>query len=403
VSDSAAATQLASNPINEILRRLIEASESASHTESRDVLDETRRAALDRVFVFAHRLKDLIANASDADVSLNGISVISNALANALNEVNAFFSNKNPGHIDNAATLLDSATSTAAWAFFQVPARGARAYGETVASVQKAASEAIASLKKLHTSAAAELAKTQSLIEEQQQAIAGATEQIAANKQVNDAAVGELRTAFQALESEFRTRTDDAEKARANKFDTLVTKLEGSAAATLKKLSQHETAAKRIVQIVGNVGVTGNYQNRAQSERNQANYLRLGAVAFFVVGAIILAASVWASFDGEFNAMELLARAVVALTISAPAFYLAKESARHRSNADQAKQTELELASLTPFLEALPEEKRQEVIGSLSGAYFGTKIEKHDISHPAELSAEQVLKLVVQLMDGQKR
>ena len=74
-----------------------------------------------------------------------------------------------------------------------------------------------------------------------------------------------------------------------------------------------------------------------------------------------------------------------ALAITAPAWYTARESARHRTNADRARQTELELASLGPFIELMPDDKKNQIREELTKRYFGNQIAEHTVEQPVNM------------------
>ncbi len=56
------------------------------------------------------------------------------------------------------------------------------------------------------------------------------------------------------------------------------------------------------------------------------------------------------------------------------------------------RQKELELASLGPFIESLPEESRNALKEKLTERYFGNQIETHDIKQALDLDG--VIKLI---------
>jgi gas vesicle protein len=389
--------------LNRLLDRVLTESKALQSDEFQRLLDENQRASLQRILFFARQLREHLATVSDFEVSLQALDTLRNQMQSVQNELQQFQSNRNPGHVANAAANLEGALQTFGWAFYKRPAKGSKAYGESIQSIENAARGSIAEIAKIRDEVNSSLADLRAKISSQGESLGNlqqASQDLASQntaalqgfenryKEYETRASGEFAQKLQSLEGNF----DSFQEERVKQADGLIKSLESS-----------ERNAREIVQIVGNIGLTGNYQNRAISERTQANYLRWGAITFFLIGAGILAWSVIGSFRGIVEPLELVARALAALTISAPAVYLAKESARHRSNSDRAKQTELELASLAPFLESLPDDKRQEVIGSLSSAYFGTKVEEHQVSHPVELTAEQMLKLLVQMLDGKVR
>src|SRR3546814_1699158 len=126
--------------------------------------------------------------------------------------------------------------------------------------------------------------------------------------------------------------------------------------------------AARIVQVVGDIGVTGNYQTIANKEARQANLWRRVTVGLFACG-LAMAGFTFYKFYHEpvssSNTLAIAVRLLYALAVASPAFYTARESARHRTNDDRARQTELELASLGPFNELLKDDDKDAIRKSL--------------------------------------
>uniref|UniRef100_UPI00197E623B hypothetical protein n=1 Tax=Pseudomonas viridiflava TaxID=33069 RepID=UPI00197E623B len=92
----------------------------------------------------------------------------------------------------------------------------------------------------------------------------------------------------------------------------------------------------------------------------------------FGTGISIAMATFWKFWHDPFtqdSALSVLFRLFYAIIITSPDIYTAKESARHRTNSDRARQTELELASIGPFIELLPEDKKNEIRVGLTGQY----------------------------------
>lgn len=137
-------------------------------------------------------------------------------------------------------------------------------------------------------------------------------------------------------------------------------------------------------------------------ESKTADKWRLITVALFGFGILLaggtLAAHIYEEFSNpryQPDTLSLLLRFIVGVVIALPAFYTARESARHRSNADRAKQTELELATLDPFIEFLPSEKKHDLKAKLSERYFGNGTTPHIVENP--ISAGEITSLFEQL------
>lgn len=76
------------------------------------------------------------------------------------------------------------------------------------------------------------------------------------------------------------------------------------------------------------------------------------------------------SADG-FNWTKSLIRLIAAAALSYPATYAARESSKHRRLETINRNAELELASINPFIEILPEAKKQAIKEKLVEKYFG--------------------------------
>jgi len=99
------------------------------------------------------------------------------------------------------------------------------------------------------------------------------------------------------------------------------------------------TEAKILVNLIGNVGVTGNYQNMANSHKKRANFWRVMAIVFMSIFSILL---VWTIIDLRsegFNWTKSLIRLVAAAALSYPATYAARESSKHIKLVEYGKST----------------------------------------------------------------
>ncbi|MHB1099307.1 MAG: hypothetical protein ACYCZR_07100 [Burkholderiales bacterium] len=206
-------------------------------------------------------------------------------------------------------------------------------------------------------------------------------EQVFAEKEtaraaIFDVSLDELRKDFKTFEGQSKTESK----------------------SLIAELEDQKSKAARIVQVVGNIGVTGNYQQIANAESNQANFWRWVTVGIFAAG-ITVAGATFIKFWGQpftpENAWSVAIRLLYAIAITAPAWYTAKESARHRTNADRARQKELELASIGPFIELMPEEKKVEIREQLTHCYFGKDVEPHDVKQP--IDAKLVKDMAIEL------
>ncbi len=162
--------------------------------------------------------------------------------------------------------------------------------------------------------------------------------------------------------------------------------------------------AKRIVGLIGNTGMTGHYQKVANNNKRAAEILRVLALLFFV-GLVAGVSWVVSGIGADNFSWEVAVfRVLVVATFLAPALYCARESNKHREEEHHNRRIELELASIEPYLDKLPEEKAQQIIEQLASQYFGNHSNiEIDSDDPATLKnivlrGDQALTLVERLV-----
>lgn len=251
-----------------------------------------------------------------------------------------------------------------------------------------------ASRDQLSAALSASAADVQSL----QDQLAQLAESAAKERAEAAAAVANLQKVFAEKEIERASAFAQELSTAQATFSKAQSDATAAASAKLADLDSQRDRAAQIVQVVGNIGVTGNFQRIANEEGSQANIWRWITIGVFAAG-IGLAVATFAKFWDQplttENLWSVIVRLLYALAITAPAWYTARESARHRTNADRARQTELELASIGPFIELMPDDKKIAIKEALTKAYFGRQVDAHHVQTP--LDALQLKDFVVEL------
>lgn len=170
-----------------------------------------------------------------------------------------------------------------------------------------------------------------------------------------------------SFSEETKKNTDEFKKTA----DDLFCAHEKGSESTLKFLEQKKEEAKKLVGIIGNIGFTGNYNRIANQEKSSANIMRWIAIIFMVFGIAVISTFVFNISKTGFDWKLFLSRIGVTITIFIPAFYLARESNKHRQREIKNRKMELELASIGPYLELLPEDKKIALKSALTEKLFG--------------------------------
>jgi len=361
-------------------------------------LDPQAFGLAQQVFEFVLVVEQRLQSCPATLISKAALSQLNKALAGAANEIRNFISNKNIAHLTNA---VNSVEQTGFPALSQIPilagediGKLANDFASQVQGILKSALEERDRLRKEREDLTARVGELVSQVQKLSETVA---------KQNADAlnVVQAVQTQYAAKEQEFVQSSKSASDARLEEHDQLMKQLKDAAKADRDSLAaraleivgameKDRDHAKDVLKIIGNIGVTGNYQKTADAETSMANVWRGITVAFF---AVSIGVGVWAlASTHEVDLKLTIARMLFAFLILGATVYTGRESARHRTTADRAKRVELELASLGPFLESLPAEKQSELRAKLTELYFGKEGEAHQVK--ADVSAKELISLL---------
>lgn len=307
-------------------------------------------------------------------------------------QVNNYIGNENIGHITNAVNSLTSAINRTR--NLPIPlSKNDFDFSKTIAHFQQTVQSGYDSLNVSYSKMKVDLEIAQSDLLSKQDQIVN-LERLLADKQTEiQNALVKYNNDFETLKTNANSTVEAERRKFSDNFDTdrkefkelIVVEQEtikkvfenqqeifnSRSIGIIEKLEKKLAEAKNIVNIVGNVGVTGNYQKIANEHGKSANNFRWVALGFMVIMSGLLIYSIIELSSSEFNIYKTLVRILAASVLTYPAVYTARESTRHRNLETQNRNLELELASIGPFIELLPEEKKQKIKEELVSKYFG--------------------------------
>jgi len=336
-------------------------------------------------------------------------------------QINTFIGNNNIGHITNAINNLNSAITRTR--NLPIPtSKNDFDFSKAVAHFQQTVQGAYEQLKAKNEQLKADLSAAQTDLNTKQETIKALELQLAEKQTEIQNVLLRYNTEFETLKTTANTTIEAERKKFSENFeadrksfkesidtdkDTFKKAYENQKAyfdaeakSIIEKLEQKLADANKIVNIVGNVGVTGNYQKIANQHKESANFFRWVALGFMIVMSGLLIYSIIELSNTDFNLYKSLVRILAAAVLTYPAVYAARESSRHRNLETQNRNLELELASIGPFIELLPEEKKQSIKEGLVNKYFGKtyptdgdkKIDSDDVSISG---LEKILKTIL--------
>lgn len=337
-----------------------------------------------RIVQAADYIERVLKSADPALTSKSLLDALQKSLQNATTEVQAFANNKQPPHLVNANSHVDSALQqVASLNVPQVPAdvEGLR---DDVANFRNSASHLLRSFEKKVTTAKTTLDQK---VTEAQQSVQQTTAQIEsklAEVESEKKALEALRTQLQGQFSDAQDRRskefNDAVSERTKQFQELVNEsrqsleeqLDTLVAKTDEYLEEFELRRAEVQKVVGAIGADAHasgFSGAARNEEKAANRWRWIGVGLY--GAAIVAAGLL--FGPLHQVTELIqigAKAVVVIPLVGLGTYALKESGKHRRIQWRNRRLAIELASIDPYLALFEDTERNTVKKALAERWF---------------------------------
>lgn len=191
-------------------------------------------------------------------------------------------------------------------------------------------------------------------------------------------------------------------ESRISLLDSSLKKVEDSVAAELKKVKQlyEDTLAKltekdtQMDNLLGlNAGkaIASDFEISAKDERDMANYLRWGSLFIMLLIIVIVGYTFYETTADDFKWENSIFRISLTFLLSIPAAYLARESAKHRTQQYSHLQTSLDLKAITPYIASLPEEEQHKLKIEMANRIFASKDFSEVSKDPYPLDTQKII------------
>lgn len=171
--------------------------------------------------------------------------------------------------------------------------------------------------------------------------------------------------------AELTTKFDQTVATNQKDFSTMIQAHRTSSEKAVAELSTQLAEAKKIVGLIANTGMAGHYQKVANVDWWSMWILRAIAAGFFVGAICAIYALIAAVHSLQIDWEMVVFRFALVAVVLVPAFYFARESARHMQREARNRRIELELSALQPFIARLTDPQAQEIIIKKADQYFG--------------------------------
>ena len=173
-------------------------------------------------------------------------------------------------------------------------------------------------------------------------------------------------------------------ESNANSLNNRVEKIERDVKIEIDKitslykdsLAEIESKKQQIDDILGHVSgraVAGDFETSSAEEKKMANWLRYSSLACMAVIVSVVGYSFWETTTAEFQWQNSIFRIVLAIMLSVPAAYLARESAKHREQQYNHLQTSLDLKAISPYIASLPIDEQHKIKIEIASRLFAAR------------------------------
>jgi hypothetical protein len=187
-----------------------------------------------------------------------------------------------------------------------------------------------------------------------------------------------------------------------DELNSRLTKLEHYTKATIDKVSslyeesliEVDSKKQQIDEILGHVSgraIAGDFETNAAEEKGMANWLRYASLLCMAFIVAIVGYSFWETTTADFQWQNSLFRIALAIILSVPATYLARESAKHREQQYSHLQTSLDLKAITPYIASLPIEDQHKLKIEVAGRLFAAKEKAKFGVDPYSINAQEIV------------
>jgi len=396
------AARFEDHPIFQALQNLEDRLEdAAAHLTSADTTEDHSRLG-----AIAARVGAVLDRADPVLADPNQLEAAKNSIDQAVSEVTAFTSDKQPNHLANANTHAEAALRPLALVPAALDVSDVTELRSSATAFRQSAGQLVRHLESEVQTASAQVDKLQdqsektatrlSEIESQVGAATNSANETFAQQQRDLAqriqvVIDEERAKFAPALDAFKEESEKQETERRAEFEKLIETASQRVDKALQKSEQSAEEmdrlldeARKTVAVLSQTALGGGYAKVAEEAHQRSFWWFIGALglaALGVMGGGYLLFIHSPSPEG-LSIAETIRRGVFSLIMFAPATLALREATGHRTESLGARDLAMQLQSLAAYIESDPD---QDVLSQVASNYFkggSLKAERPDQNAP---------------------
>ena len=190
---------------------------------------------------------------------------------------------------------------------------------------------------------------------------------------------------FTLLEAKLETKVDETSAKLQEKADAGLSTLAIKSEVIIQVLKSYQEKAAKVYGVVSNTLQAGAYSSYANEEKKSANFFRWSAIILMIIAIAILVIPEIIKIYKNLENYQLdwrltLGRVPFSLILFVPAFYLARESGKHRNTEIVNRRRELILSTIDPYLALFDPIKAEEIKSNIANGIFSETTQAEDSS-----------------------
>lgn len=368
-----------------------------SRLNEEEVKEKLELEKLDFFLTAAQFLTDRLKVTLPTLLPIAELNAVSVEFENALAQINAYIGNNNVGHIPNAVNNINSALTYIK--NFPIPyAKGDLNFSKSIVQFQKTVEEKLTQTENQKNELETKIEALKLDLESKQTELNQIETKISTKEKEIESLTTNFQSQFDTSNTAFSKQVADDRTTFRAEIDADREKIKTDTDGIIKDLERKLNDANKLVNVIGNVGVTGNYQIIANEHKKTADNWRTIAIIFMCILSGLLIFSIWKIGDINYDWHKAIIRIIASAILIYPATYASRESGKHRKVENLNRKLELELSSISPFIEILDETKKQEIKAKLVEKYFGNNTSLDSDGDKNENISASMLETIVKLV-----
>ncbi len=179
---------------------------------------------------------------------------------------------------------------------------------------------------------------------------------------------------------------------------TMTSEVEKTALITKEASEYSEKIHSQIDELLGHTAskvLLSDYAETAKNEKKAADLMRNLSLACMGVTGAIICYAIYESINLGLDWGQAIFKFLTAVVLSVPAAYLARESAKHRSQEHSNRKVSLDLRAITPYIATMTIEEQNKIKAEIATKIFGNQ-EGSPITDNYPVNIQELAKLIIE-------